>query len=60
LLSLASSEWIVADVYFISGIAKGWLNPHMKWYQGTDSNIGRPGFLSFPPLGPILSDGRPC
>ncbi len=30
LLSLASSEWIVADVFFIAGIAKYWLNPHMK------------------------------
>jgi hypothetical protein len=47
LLSLASSEWIVADVYFIAGIAKSWLNPHTKWYQGTDVNIGKPGFLSF-------------
>jgi hypothetical protein len=47
LLSLASSEWIVANVYFIAGIAKDWLTPHMKWYQGTDANIGRPGFLSF-------------
>jgi hypothetical protein len=47
LLSLASSEWIVADAYFIAGIAKDWLNWHMKWYQGTDANIGRPGFLSF-------------
>jgi hypothetical protein len=47
LLSLASSEWIVADVYFIAGIAKDWLNPHIKWYQGTDANIGRPRFLSF-------------
>jgi hypothetical protein len=47
LLSLASSEWIVADVHFIAGIAKDWLNPHMKGYQGTDANIGRPGFLSF-------------
>ena len=47
LLSLASSEWIVADTYFIAGIAKCWLNPHMKWYQGTDPNIGKPGFLPF-------------
>jgi hypothetical protein len=47
LLSLASSEWIVADVHFIAGIANDWLNPHMKGYQGTDANIGRPGFLSF-------------
>jgi hypothetical protein len=47
LLSLASSEWIVADVHFIAGIAKDWLNPHMKWYQDIDANIGRPGFLSF-------------
>jgi hypothetical protein len=46
-LSLTSSQWIVADVYFIAGIVKAWLNPHMKWYQGTDVNIGRPGFLSF-------------
>jgi hypothetical protein len=47
LLSLASSEWIVADVYFIAGISQSWLNPHMKWYQGSDPNIGRPGFLCF-------------
>jgi hypothetical protein len=47
LLSLASSEWIVANTYFIAGIAKSWLNPHMKWYQGTDPNIGEPGFLPF-------------
>jgi hypothetical protein len=44
---LASSKWIVTNVHFIAGIAKGWLNPHIKWYQGTDVNIGRPGFLSF-------------
>ena len=47
LLSLASSELIMANVYSIAGISKSWLNPHMKWYQGTDVNIGRPGFLSF-------------
>jgi hypothetical protein len=46
LLSLRSSEWILADVFFVAGIAKYWLNPHMKWYQGSDPNIGRPGFLA--------------
>ncbi len=46
LLSLASSEWILADVFFVAGIAKCWLNLHMKWYQGTDPNVGRPGFLA--------------
>ena len=46
LLSLASSEWIIADVFFISAISKCWLNPHMKWYQGSDRMVCRPGFLS--------------
>jgi hypothetical protein len=30
LLSLASSEWIIADILFNSTISKCWLNPHMK------------------------------
>jgi hypothetical protein len=47
LLSLASSEWIVADVFLIASLSKLFLNQHMKWYQGADQNIGRPGFLSF-------------
>jgi hypothetical protein len=47
LLSLASSEWIVGDVFFIGAIAKSWLNPHMKFFQGADPNIGEPGFLSY-------------
>jgi hypothetical protein len=47
LLLLASSEWIVGDVFFITGITKSWLNPQMKFYQGMDPNIGEPGFLSF-------------
>jgi hypothetical protein len=47
LLSLASSDWIVADIYLIAGVAKSWLNPHMRWYQGSDPNVGTPGFLSF-------------
>ena len=47
LLSLASSEWIVTDVLFVNGISKAWLNPHMKFYQSTDPNVGEPGFLSF-------------
>jgi hypothetical protein len=46
LLSLASSEWIIADVFFISAISKCWLNPHMKWYQGSDPMVCRPGLLS--------------
>jgi hypothetical protein len=47
LLSLASSNWIVADIYLIAGVAKSWLNPHMRWYQGSDPNAGTPGFLCF-------------
>jgi hypothetical protein len=48
LLSLASSDWIVADIYLIlTGVAKSWLNPHMRWYQDSDPNVGTPGFLSF-------------
>jgi hypothetical protein len=47
LLSLASSEWIVGDVFFIAAIAKSWLNPHMKFFQGPDPNVGEPGFLSY-------------
>ena len=47
LLSLASSEWIVADVMLIASLSKLFLNNHMKWYQGSDPNIGRPGFLVF-------------
>jgi hypothetical protein len=45
LLSLASSPWIVADVHFIAVITKKWLNPHMRWYQRSDPNIGQPGYL---------------
>jgi hypothetical protein len=45
LLSLTSSKWIIADVFFISAISKCWLNPHMKWYQGSDRMVCRPGFL---------------
>jgi hypothetical protein len=44
-LSPASSPWIVADVHFIAAITKKWLNPHMRWYQQSDPNIGRPGYL---------------
>ena len=47
LLSLASSDWIVADIYLIAGVAKVWLNPHMHWYQGSDLTIGTPGFCAF-------------
>jgi hypothetical protein len=47
LLSLASSDWIVADVFLIASLSQLFLNKHMKWYQGADPNIGRPGFLSF-------------
>jgi hypothetical protein len=45
LLSLASSDWIVADIYLIAGVAKSWLKLHMRWYQGLDPNVGTPGFL---------------
>ncbi len=44
-LSLASSPCSVADVHFIAAITKKWLNPHMRWYQQSDPNIGRPGYL---------------
>jgi hypothetical protein len=47
LLSLASSDWIVANIYLIAGVAKSWLNPQMRWYQGSDPNIGTLGFPSF-------------
>jgi hypothetical protein len=47
LLSLASSDWIVADVMLIASLSKLFLNNHMKWYQGVDPNIGQSGFLSF-------------
>jgi hypothetical protein len=47
LLSLASSDWILADIYLVAGTAKFWLNPHMRWYQGSDPHIGTPGFLCF-------------
>jgi hypothetical protein len=47
LLSLASLAWIVADVMLIASLSKLFLNNHMKWYQGVDTNIGRPGFLAF-------------
>jgi hypothetical protein len=46
LLLLASTKWIVGNVFFITGITQSWLNLHMKFYQGTDPNIGEPGFLS--------------
>jgi hypothetical protein len=45
LLSRAPSEWIIANVFFISKISKCWLNPpHMKWYQGSDFMLCRLGF----------------
>jgi hypothetical protein len=47
LLSLASSDWILADIYLLAGVTKFWLNPHMRWYQGSDPHIGTPGFLCF-------------
>jgi hypothetical protein len=47
LLSLVSSDWIIANIYLISGVTKSWLNPHMRWYLGLDPNIRTPGFLSF-------------
>lgn len=47
MLSLASSEGIVVNVHFLAGFANCWLNPHMKFMQGTDPNIGTPGYLSF-------------
>jgi hypothetical protein len=45
LLSLALSPWIVADVHFIAVITKKWLNPHMRWYQRSDPNIGQLRYL---------------
>jgi hypothetical protein len=47
LLSLASSDWIIANIYLIAGVAKSWLNLLMWWYQGLDLNVGTPGFLFF-------------
>jgi hypothetical protein len=47
LLSLASSDWVVADVILIASLSQLFLNNHMKWYQGVDPNIGRSGFLTF-------------
>jgi hypothetical protein len=47
LLSLASSDWIVADVMLIASLSQLFLNNHMKGYQGVDPNIGRHGFLTF-------------
>jgi hypothetical protein len=40
LLSLASLDWIIANVHFIAVITKKWLNPHMRWYLRSDPNIG--------------------
>jgi hypothetical protein len=48
LLSLASLDWIVADVMLVASLSELFLlNNHMKWCQGADPNIGRPGFLAF-------------
>jgi hypothetical protein len=47
LSSLASSDWIIADVMLIASLFKSFLNDHVKWCQGVDPNIGRPGFLVF-------------
>jgi hypothetical protein len=47
LLSLANSEWNMANVHFMSAITNSFLNPHMGWYQGSDPNIGTPSFLAF-------------
>jgi hypothetical protein len=47
LLSLASSHWIRCGAHFVAGFAGKWLNRHMKFHQGTDPVIGKPGYLSF-------------
>jgi hypothetical protein len=47
LLSLASSDWILANVCLIAGVAKSWLKPHMRWHQSSDPHIGTLGFLCF-------------
>jgi hypothetical protein len=47
LLSLASSHWIRCGACFIAGFAGKWLNRHVKFHQGTDPVIGKPGHLSF-------------
>jgi hypothetical protein len=45
LLSLASSDWIIADIYLVVGVAKLWLDPRMRWYQGSDPNMANQGFF---------------
>ena len=46
LIRMFNEKWIVADVYFLSAISHGFLNRHMKFYQGKDVHIGTNGFLS--------------
>ena len=41
-----NEKWILADVHFLSAVSHGFLNRHMKFYQGRDENIGANGFLS--------------
>jgi hypothetical protein len=43
----SEGDWILANIYLIVGVAKSWLNPHMRYYQGLDPNIRTLGFLSF-------------
>ena len=45
-ISLINEPWIVADVAFLSGLSKLFVNRFMSFFQGSDPNIGTPGYLS--------------
>jgi len=46
LLRMCNIPWILGDISFLSAISHGWMNKHMKFYQGQDKNIGGHGYLS--------------
>ena len=43
---MCNIPWILGDISFLSAISHGWMNKHMKFYQGQDKNIGGHGYLS--------------
>ena len=47
LIRMYKCDWILADVFFLSGISGSWMNRHLKWYQGKDSYMKSNGYLSF-------------
>ena len=47
IISLMGEVEIQCDVSWISTFHEAYLKDHFEWLQGTDPNLGLPGFLSF-------------